>query len=144
MSGRPSTHTDAYGRVCTKCRKYKIWDEFEVSALGINGKQSQCRVCNQERVNRNNRISQQRLKQAVVDAYGGACACCGEARLVFLTIDHIGEDGAEHRRLLGNKGGTKFYCWLRRNQYPSGFQALCWNCNSAKHILGYCPHQEEL
>ena len=32
--------------------------------------------------------------------------------------------------------------WLITNNFPMGFQILCWNCNVAKGILGVCPHQE--
>lgn len=31
--------------------------------------------------------------------------------------------------------------WLRRNNYPNGFQVLCHNCNMAKGFYGKCPHQ---
>lgn len=74
-------------------------------------------------------------------AYGGyKCVCCGETEAVFLCLDHIDDDGAKHRR--GEQGmGYQLYQWLRKNNYPKGFQVLCWNCNSARHILGTCPHQ---
>lgn len=75
------------------------------------------------------------LRQAALDAYGRTCACCSEDHEVFLAIDHINEDGAAHRRVI--KSG--FYQWLRDNQYPSGFQTLCHNCNWAKS-RGECPH----
>lgn len=38
-------------------------------------------------------------------------------------------------------GGPYFYRWLRLNGYPSGFQVLCANCNTAKDRPGGCPHQ---
>lgn len=44
-------------------------------------------------------------------AYGNKCACCGEDNLGFMTIDHVFDDGAEHRREVGS--GTKFYKWLK-------------------------------
>lgn len=90
-----------------------------------------------------------KLKAEVITHYGGRCSCCGESRPVFLTIDHIEGGGNEHRRALQKtpqkghpSGGRCTYVWLRNNNYPEGFQVLCWNCNSAKHILGVCPHQE--
>lgn len=30
---------------------------------------------------------------------------------------------------------------LKQNNYPRGFQILCYNCNNAKSIQGQCPHQ---
>lgn len=92
-----------------------------------------------------------KLKRQVMDAYGGKCACCDESELVFLTIDHIDGNGAEHRREMGAKragegrwgqAGAPTYRWLRDNNFPSGFQVLCANCNCGKQWNGgICPHQ---
>lgn len=84
------------------------------------------------------------LREQVFSAYGGhLCACCGETELLFLTIDHVENDGARMRadRTHG-RGGTQFYQWLRINKFPKGFQVLCMNCNIGKHRNGgACPHQ---
>ena len=81
------------------------------------------------------------LKISVVEAYGGKCACCDEDELLFLTVDHINNDGAEHRKAL--PGGSSFYVWLKNNDWPEGFQILCFNCNTGKHLNGgVCPHQD--
>jgi hypothetical protein len=77
------------------------------------------------------------IRLAAINHYGGKCACCGETNLEFLAIDHINNDGAEHRRQVGKM----IYRWLRANNYPGGFQVLCHNCNMAKGFYGYCPHQ---
>lgn len=84
-----------------------------------------------------------RDRQSAFNAYGGfKCACCGETEPMFLTIDHINNDGAAHRKIVGGKGGSSFFQWLRRNGYPQGFQVLCRNCNWGKHANGgVCPHQ---
>jgi len=87
------------------------------------------------------------LKMLVFDGYGGPmCACCGESEILFLSIDHINEDGAEHRRKLGKRyGWSGFYSWLKQNNFPTGFQVLCHNCNIAKHRNGgICPHKTQL
>jgi hypothetical protein len=78
-----------------------------------------------------------RQRVTVLDHYGGACACCGEATPEFLTVDHVNNDGAQHRR----EGATNIYRWLVRNDFPPGFQLLCWNCNAAKQFSSGCPHQ---
>lgn len=72
------------------------------------------------------------------------CACCKEIMLDFLEIDHINNNGAEERRKLGFKGrGIAFYTWLKRNNYPEGYQVLCANCNKGKaRNKGICPHQK--
>lgn len=83
------------------------------------------------------------LKLAAYNAYGGpVCACCSEARLEFLSIDHIGGRGdvasnAPHRK------GDGLYRWLRQNGYPVGFRVLCMNCNFSIGHSGYCPHERE-
>jgi hypothetical protein len=96
------------------------------------------------------RQSHYRIRLDVLQHYGGnppKCACCGEANLSFLTIDHINGGGVQHRKTIHVRSGTGFFCWLRRNGYPEGFQVLCFNCNHAKSGSGkrFCPihHPEE-
>lgn len=82
------------------------------------------------------------LRQKALDTYGRQCACCGESIDEFLTIDHMDNDGAAHRRTLKTRGAG-IWKWLRDNSYPSNFQTLCMNCNLGKHKNGgVCPHQK--
>ncbi len=94
-----------------------------------------------------NRIRNRKIKLEVLTHYGGnppKCACCGEIIYEFLTIDHINNDGREHRKQIKMVGGTKFYRWLKRNNFPEGFQVLCFNCNCGKEInKGVCPHKSK-
>lgn len=96
---------------------------------------SRCNKCKEI-----NRQSVLRLKNEVFAAYGGpVCNCCGESTIEFLTVDHINNDGADHRRQIGQ---TSLYRWLRKNDYPKGFQILCMNCNWGKRVCGgICPHK---
>ena len=91
------------------------------------------------------RRHRRKLKAEVLGHYGGKCACCGEAELMFLTIDHVDDNGADHRREVGDGTGfcgAEFYRWLRANDYPEGFQVLCANCNCGKQWNGgICPHK---
>lgn len=83
-----------------------------------------------------------RVRDEVFAAYGGyRCSCpgCTETTPEFLQIDHINDDGAEHRRLINRRKGGMYH-WLRKHGYPPGFQVLCANCNYAKGFWGYCPH----
>jgi hypothetical protein len=59
------------------------------------------------------------------------CNICGVTNLQYLTIDHINGDGREHREKNGLQG-SKIYHWLRKNDYPTDFQVLCYNHNMAK------------
>jgi hypothetical protein len=78
------------------------------------------------------------IKRRVMEAYGGRCACCGEATLEFLQLDHVNNGGAAHRRMMGYPGGV--YRWLIRHRFPPGFQVLRANCHFAKTKYGECPH----
>lgn len=71
------------------------------------------------------------------------CACCGETNIEFLSIDHINQNGAEHRRTLpkNRRCGSGFYNWLIKNGFPEGYRVLCLNCNFALGHFGYCPHE---
>ncbi len=90
-----------------------------------------------------NKAGNDALRSEMVAAYGGRCACpgCDVTEQAFLTVDHIENDGAEHRRNIGRFGGIQFYRYLRAQGFPRDrYQLLCWNCNLAKHIYGSCPH----
>lgn len=81
-----------------------------------------------------------RLVEEVISAYGGKCACCGEDEHGFLLIDHVANDGAEHRKAIGC--GSKIYGWAKRNKYPDNLQVLCSNCNYSKMKNGgVCIHK---
>lgn len=91
-------------------------------------------------------------KATVITAYGGKCSCCGESEPMFLVIDHVNDDGAEHREAIGHGrttdgrrkvgSGSIIYAWLVKHCFPDGFQLLCANCNMAKQSGG-CPHQKD-
>lgn len=84
-----------------------------------------------------------KLKQIVLDTYG-PCACCGESEPAFLCVDHVAGGGNTQReQVFGHKkaGGIMMYRWLIKNDFPEGFQVLCFNCNCAKQYNpGGCPH----
>lgn len=73
------------------------------------------------------------LKQTILSRYGGQCAICGVTDPAFLNIDHIDGRGGEHRRSIGVSGAA-FYEWLINNDFPPGFQVLCWNHNWLKYL----------
>lgn len=98
-----------------------------------------------ERINRENTERRNAAKEAAYNAYGGyKCACCGETEIAFLSIDHVHNDGAEHKRQNNIRTGEQMYRWLARNKFPPGFQVLCMNCQWGKrNNNGVCPHQSE-
>lgn len=83
-----------------------------------------------------------RNREAVLEHYGNQCVCCGETETLFLEIDHINNNGSVHRKEMKAEGTKDLYTWLKKHNYPSGFQTLCSNCNQGKRRNhGICPHQ---
>lgn len=83
------------------------------------------------------------LRRETVEAYGGKCVCCDEARWQFLTIDHIDGNGQSDRDKYRNVTG-QLYGWLKRFGFPQkGYRVLCMNCNWIRRFGGVCPHDSE-
>lgn len=108
-----------------------------------------------ERERENQKRHALRLKIAAFEAYGGSrCQCCGENNPAFLTLDHIANDGADHRRYIngvrgqntkhhGYSSGRNFYQLLKKQGYPPGVRVLCFNCNCGRYVNGgTCPHEQ--
>ena len=81
------------------------------------------------------------LKIEVLTHYGplGILGCCGEGCTVadvdMLSLDHVNNDGAEHRRAIGkNKTGEKMYRLVKNSGFPTGFQTLCMNHQTKKKL----------
>ncbi|MBX9804194.1 MAG: hypothetical protein K2Y18_00385 [Alphaproteobacteria bacterium] len=111
------------------------------------------RAANLEHCRMLRRLSGHKLKEQAYNAYGGyECVCCGETEKTMLSIDHIDEDGARHRKevlkvvrpttFCRGSSGDNLYRWLKNNDFPPGFQVLCYNCNISKHRnKGTCAHK---
>lgn len=77
----------------------------------------------------------------VFNHYGNVCGTCGISDHDVLTIDHINQDGAEHRKRDGiGLSGRNFHQWLVANGFPEGFRTLCFNCN----MKAWRNHQRSL
>lgn len=85
------------------------------------------------------------LRFEVLTHYGNgvlACVCCGISELQFLNIDHI-NGRTDYEKKNGKERGWQLMRSLRKKGYPKGYQTLCWNCNSGKHLnKGICPHKD--
>ena len=88
-----------------------------------------------------------RLRLEAIRAYGGDdlhCVCCGEDMFEFLELDHVNNNGTEHRRLISGNPRAGMYAPLKRLGWPHDerfpIQLLCSNCNYAKFRYGSCPH----
>lgn len=110
---------------------------------GVNlrrrGRRSVCVPCSDE----SSLKYKHKIRDEVYDAYGNACACCGEKNSLFFTIDHVGNDGGDHRRE-GSGTGHTLHRRIKKEGFPARYQILCFNCNFGKaRNGGVCPHLEE-
>lgn len=100
---------------------------------------------NKEWLNKHSKIWRENIRKSIFLHYSNGdlkCDCCGEKEYEFLSLDHIKNDGAEHRRQVGIKGGIDMYMWIIKNKFPAIFQILCHNCNwSKRHPSGKCIHK---
>lgn len=80
------------------------------------------------------------LKLQVLQYYSNSlepkCLCCEELAMEFLTLNHI--NGYIDKKQ--PRSGVYLYRWLVKNNFPSGFNVMCMNCNFALGHFGYCPH----
>lgn len=100
---------------------------------------------NKHKYKNNRKIVREEKRQLCLIHYGGSppkCSCCDETIYEFLTIDHIHNNGKEHRKKIGG-AGINLYRWLIKNNFPDGFQVLCYNCNWGKFKRGECPHKNK-
>jgi hypothetical protein len=139
--------------ICIKCDIEKPLDDFNIDSRRKHGVESVCKLCRYLQRGKDNiragiRRHKIKTRDSVYCAYGGyVCACCGETKPKFLTIDHIDNNGAEHRKAISGPnnrcGSFDVYRWLKANHYPKGFQVLCYNCNCGRHRNGgICPHKD--
>lgn len=77
-----------------------------------------------------------RLK--IIEAYGGKCQCCGEARFEFLCVDHKQGGGAQDRK---RRTTRQILQQIIRDGFPADYRILCANCNQALGCFGKCPHE---
>jgi len=129
---------DKYYSPCRDCRRLYERERYKKKKGVILEQNRRYQKANRDKMNEYSRKFRTERRERVLAHYGKECACCGEKEMSFLAIDHIDGGGREHKRNLGH---LHIYTWLIRNDFPTGFQTLCHNCNYAKHIYGHCPHQ---
>jgi len=78
----------------------------------------------------------QELKKEVLTHYGknGKLQCCWDGCVVddldVLSLDHLADDGAEHRKHIG----TRIYRWAKSHGFPPVLQTLCMNHQWKKEL----------
>jgi predicted nucleic-acid-binding Zn-ribbon protein len=77
-----------------------------------------------------------RDKFLAIEHYSGGtfrCNNCGYDVYEALAIDHALNNGSVHRKEVAKSGhGGSMHHWLVANNFPEGFQVLCFNCNYLK------------
>jgi hypothetical protein len=136
-------------KTCSKCGDNKSVDEFYVAKAGLHRRQGWCKKCARQQTEKYyadnpsvkssyNRKGYAKAKDIVFDHYGWRCACCGETEPLFLTIDHVNNDGGGRYR---TTTGRALYVSIIQSGFSSEYQVLCWNCNTGRHRNGgVCPH----
>ncbi len=128
--------------VCTGCNENKPLEAFSTRGPKSGHRRtSMCKSC----LAAGQRSRHRRVRQEALNHYGAMCACpgCNERHYEFLTFDHIGGDGAAHRRM-STIARSAIADWLKKNGYPAGFRVLCFNCNTSIEYHGYCPHNKDV
>ena len=122
-------HPEGYQVLCSNCnmmkeiRRHKLYHSKNPTAI-------------------KSRYYKKRSKKQVLEHYSNGelkCVCCGFAEIDGLSIDHI--EGRKKWKHGKDDRSDDLYSWIKRNNFPKGFQTLCMNCNHAKGRLGKCPHQ---
>ena len=114
--------------------KYQLTHQEKIKGYYVKKKEKNPNFQNEKRRERKLKILNHYSKGTLV------CACCQESEINFLSLDHInGKRELGHDRTYA---GSKLYEWIIKNDFPNGFQVLCFNCNFAKGHFGKCPHEE--
>ena len=137
--GRPKLHPEVKR---ANRRRWEVANADRIRELG-----RKFRKANRVRLNAEKLAAARVAKEEGIVEYGGRCACCGEYRREFLTIEHAFGRGAScYRKIEGNArvSGLRLWLLLKWKGWPrAGYVLLCFNCNCAKGAFGYCPHERE-
>lgn len=142
----------AVKKLCPSCGKEKDSEEDfynkRDTRSGNYYPSWQCKECQRTANSKYQKEITLEKRAIVFNHYGEACSCCGESNRKFLTIDHVNNNGAAHRReLCRNKmSSLTWYKWIINNNFPDDLRLQCYNCNCGRQYnsgnVGVCPHEE--
>ena len=82
---------------------------------------------NKEQVTAERLRKRLKLRQRVLDMFGGVCLWCGEDHALVLDLDHIHGNGYQDRK---TRSSNQLYAAVARgDEDPAKFRLLCRNCN---------------
>jgi len=135
-------------KICSSCNIEKYESEFPKRE--DNRIRRQCRNCLREKHNERRRKNpeaqrilsrkyRKNLTNGILKIYSSKCNCCGETEVLFLTLDHVKNNGNIERQTMDE------YTIMRKiinGELPKeDYQILCMNCNFGKFRNGgTCPH----
>jgi len=120
--------------LCGKCGKSRERKDISI-----------CNACNNKLLNNNYR-HRERYRYTVISAYTKGKMCCmhcGSPIYEVLEVDHIDNNGTQHREEVGGTG-TIMYRWIMANDYPDFLQVLCSTCHRFKTTTGTLPTREKI
>lgn len=128
-------------KTCSYCKIEKPVSDFRENRTHRSDMYvAYCRLCSKF-VQRRYALA---AKHKIVNHYSNGtntCRCCGENNIDFLSIDHIVNGKGNPKTEV--KSGYNLYIQLIKDNYPEGYQILCYNCNQCKGYFGICSHQKE-
>lgn len=143
-------------KLCSKCGSDGPFWKLSSTKDGLDYYCTSCRtsrnrdwaIKNPERKRELGRKNQKdaytRFKIEFVTAYGGACVCCGESEIHFLTVEHLTPEARSRHKTGGkNLSGLPLLRRIKNEGYPDDITVLCANCNYAKGHYGSCPHEND-
>jgi hypothetical protein len=129
-------------KACYRCKKVLPYTSefFGNDANAYFKLKPACKKCTTQET----RIYVDRLRLEILTHYSNgslSCACCGITEFIFLCLDHINNNGYEEKK--AGYSGPSLLMKIKRENFPPGYQVLCYNCNMAKALAPgrICPHK---
>lgn len=135
----PTEETPPDERVFLAKQRKDLWWEIRQASKGFPNamRMKVYRAAHPEKaleqwIHQRDRLRERKVE--VLTHYGKgrlACVKCGFTDIRTLSIDHIEGRGNRHRQ--GKlRTSASFYAWLKKKDWPMGYQTLCMNCQFIK------------
>ena len=117
--------------LCVYCgtKEYKVGTKGCVDCLKKKYETNKkCGVSSPEK----QKLYRKKVKDEVINKYGGQCQICGEKQLECLTINLINNDTTKKQKLYDYKSDNlhKLYLRLRKEDTRDNLRVICTNCKS--------------
>lgn len=91
-----------------------------------------------EEIDVKRRINRFMNKKILFEMYGNQCAHCSQQNWMYLSLDHINNDGAIDRKNDRKTGQRLYRSLIKLEKQPENkYQLLCHNCNGMKGHHGF-------